>query len=169
MEWGTGDFVVEVVARYTNDPTSVTHDAFGALYISIYGPPDTATSGFGLYGNVFKEPGDLATSSAIESYVWGQPSVVSANPGYNNNSAHVFAIERVGTTLSVRIDGASAGQKTTGAVDLGKPGGRLGGCENAQAQRLEGDIAEAIAVKGTINSADLAGLEGYLRGRYATP
>jgi hypothetical protein len=169
MEWGAGDFVVEVVARYTNDPTSSTHDAFGAFYIAIYGPPNTATSGLGLYGNVWKEPNDLATSSAIEAYVWGQPPATSSGNGYNNDTAHVFAMQRVGTTLSVRVDGAQAGTQAIGSVDLGKPGGRLGGCENAQAQRLEGDIAEVIAVKGTIAGGDLASLEGYLKARYAIP
>jgi len=169
MEWGTGDFLVEVVGRYTNDPTSQTHDAFAALYIAIYGPPNTATMGLGLYGNVWKEPNDLATSSAIEAYVWGQSPATSSGTGYNNGAPHVFAIQRVGTTLSVRVDGAQAGSQTIGSVDLGKPGGRLGGCENAQAQRLEGDISEVIAVNGTIANGDLSSLEGYLKSRYAIP
>ena len=169
LEWGTTDFLVEVVARYSNDPTSVSHDAFGALYISIYGPPNTATAGLGLYGNVFKEPNDLATSSAIEAYIWGQPAAISSGAGYNNDLPHVFAIQRVGTTLSVRIDAAAVGSQTIASADTGKTGGRLGGCENAQAQRLEGDISEVIAVKGTIAPSDLTGIEGYLKARYATP
>lgn len=169
LEWGTGDFLVEVVARYTNDAKSATHDAFGALYIAIYGPPNAATSGFGLYGNVFAEPGDLATSTAIESFVWGQPPATSSGSGYNNDAAHVFAIQRVGTALTVRVDGAATGTQNIASTDLGKNGGRLGGCENAQAQRLEGDIAEVIAVQGTLKGSDLAGIEGYLKSRYATP
>jgi hypothetical protein len=169
MEWGTSDFLVELVARYTNDPTSLTHDAFGALYIAIYGPPNASNAGLGLYGNVWSEPGDLATSSAIEAYVWGQPSATSSATGFNNDAAHVFAIQRVGTTLSVRIDGASAGSQTIASTDVGKTGGRLGGCENAQAQRLEGDISEVIAVKGVIAPSDLVGIESYLKNRYATP
>lgn len=169
LEWGTTDFLVEVVARYTNDPASVNHDAFGALYISIYGPPNTATTGLGLYGNVFMEPGDLATSSAMEAYVWNQPAAISSGTGYNNDMPHVFGMQRVGTTLSVRIDGASVGSQAIASVDTGKTGGRLGGCENATAQRLEGDIGEVIAVKGTVAAEDLAGVEGYLKARWGTP
>jgi hypothetical protein len=169
MDWGTSDYLVEVVARYTNDPTSVHGDAFGAIFISIYGPPNNATSGIGLYGNVFKEPNDLATSSAIEAFINGQPAATSSGTGYNNDMPHVFAMQRAGTTLSVRIDGVSVGSSTVTSTNIGDNGGRMGGCENASAQRLEGDIAEVIAVQGTIAPSDLTNIEAYLQARYATP
>jgi hypothetical protein len=169
LEWGTGDFLVEVVARYTNDPSSATHDAFGALYVAIFGPPDMAQSGFGLYANVFQEPGDLATSSAIEGYVWGQPVAVSAGTGYNDGTAHVFAVRRASATLSVRIDGKEVGSQTIAPTDLGGTGAHLGGVQNATAQRLEGDISEVVAVSGSIGPLDLAGIEAYLKHRYSTP
>jgi hypothetical protein len=168
MNWGTGDYLVEVVARYTNDPTSVTGDGFGALYISIYGPPETATAGVGLYGNV-PALNNNAKSSGIEAFNGGQPAAVSSGTGYNNNMPHVFAMQRSGTSLSVRLDGAAVGTSTVAAIDLGNNGGRLGGCENSTKQRLDGDISEVIAVKGTVSAGDLATIESYLKARYATP
>lgn len=168
LEWGTGDYLVEVVSRYTNDPTSVNGGGFAALYIAIYGPPETAMDGLGLYGNV-PALSNKAKSTGVEAFIGGQPPAVSSGTGYNNNAQHVFGMQRVGTTLTVRLDGAVVGTQVVASVDIGKHGGRLGACENATAQRLEGDIGEVIAVKGVISAGDLAGIEGYLKARYATP
>ncbi len=169
LRWGTGDYLIEVVARYDNDPSSSTA-GYGALYVNIYGTPidQTNTVGIGLYANVPPLDSGSAASTGILGYIAGQPTAISAGVGYNNNAAHTFAMQRSGTTLSVRIDGTVVAMQTVVVTDVGA-GGRLGGIQNAGAQRLDGDIAEVIAVRGPIAADDLSGIEGYLHARYNLP
>ena len=56
-----------------------------------------------------------------------------------------------------------------GGGDLGATGAHLGGIENAAMQRLDGDIAEVIAVRGPIAPGALSSLEGYLVAKYNLP
>jgi hypothetical protein len=171
LGWGTGDFLVEVVAEYNNVPQASTEqtNGYGELYTSIFGAPIDSATGVGLYANA-PPIGGNAASTAFLGFAGGV-AVPSAGTGYNDGAAHVFAMQRSGATFSVRLDGASVGSKAIGAgVDIGaSAGAHLGGIENATVQELSGEIAEVIAVKGTIGAADLAGIEGYLVGKYALP
>jgi hypothetical protein len=173
--WSTGDFLIEVVAGYDNTPSSdATQEnavGYGDLFVTILGSPiNSATSGMGLYGNA-PPLGTAPASTAVFGYVAGAAGgagVASSTTGNNDRTPHCFALQRVGTTLSVRVDGTEAGAQTIAATtDLGATGtAHLGGVGNAAGQRLDGDIAEVIAVKGTTTPTDLAELEDYLLQKY---
>jgi hypothetical protein len=44
---------------------------------------------------------------------------------------------------------------------------RIGADGDASTLRLDGDISEEMAVKGTLAASDQAGIEGYLKSKYA--
>jgi hypothetical protein len=89
-----------------------------------------------------------------------------------------MAMQRVGTVMSIRVNGKETDSKTFGSVldvtgDISDSGLDADGiittigASYSDVSRLDGDIAELIAVKGTIKASDLAGIEGYLIGKYA--
>jgi hypothetical protein len=172
LGWGTGDFLVEVVARYDNAPAAGAAEAtagYGMLYGNIFGQPIDSATGLGLYANA-PPLGTAAATSGFLGFVTGG-GATSTGTGYNDDMPHAFAMQRSGTTLTVRLDGAVAGTQTIASgTNVGaNTGAHLGGIENAGDQRLDGDIAELVAVEGTIASGDLAGIEGYLKAKYDLP
>ena len=89
---------------------------------------------------------------------------------YHTNVAHIFVGKRAGTTIDARVDGASVGTAMAAQnVDDMGTGTTLGAAGDASIYRMNGDIAEVIAVKGTISANDQAGIEAYLKAKYATP
>ncbi len=89
---------------------------------------------------------------------------------------HLLGGRRTGNTLEIRVDGQSSGTLTDGsvAVDVSAAGanaaiGANGGNLSPEFQQLHGDVAEIVAVHGTLAPADLASLEQYLMTRYAIP
>ena len=169
LQWTTGDYVIAVVVRYTNDPNGNFTSRYGALYFKEGFNP---SNGPALYANAFNG----ATSSSGFSTYQSQNAadrLVSTGTGYNDNKGHLFVVHRGGTTLDLRHNGAADGTKAVTAIDVNAPsidvtiGANQGG--NGATNRLTGDIAEMIAVKGAISSGDLTGIEGYLKAKYALP
>ena len=169
LNWATGDYYLVVVARYSNDPNQQGGftNRIGAFYFKEGTGP---TLGPALFGNVTGNPGTSAFATQMSFAAADR--LVSTSTGNNNfPKGHAFSVHRGGTTLELRNNGALDGTKTVTAVDVSAPTidvmlGATPGNGFTQ-NRLNGDIAEVIAVKGAISSGDLSGIEGYLKAKYA--
>jgi hypothetical protein len=151
LGFGLGDCLVEVVAKWNDSSVDATFmfQTFsgGATGIMLFSDGSNQAS-VGIMPN---------TSTQVVSTT-GTP------PG--NGAFHLFGGRRTGTgaatTVDVRLNGTVAGT-TSGAnfaLDLGSIAGVvIGGGPSLQ-------IAEIVAVKGTISAADLASLEAYLKTKY---
>ncbi|CAN5448711.1 hypothetical protein BH09MYX1_BH09MYX1_56610 [soil metagenome] len=169
MQWGTGDFFVVLVARYDNAVTDGNSRGVGVLFSKV--AQANTFAGPALYGNIpsltVSNPTvglDFSTQVTAGNYV------VSAN-AYNNGNPHAFAIQRVGTKLDLRVDSASIATSTGTGVDVSTVGTptRIGADADATNFRLNGDVAEVIAVKGALSSNDQNGIQSYLKSKYALP
>lgn len=170
LQWGTGDFYVVVVARFdnvtaTDGPAAFFDKSFGGTnggktVLLLGGVPGAFNNGVtsdGLIANTRVQPGDYVTTTTA----------------YNNGTPHAFAMQRVGVELALRVDGLSVASGASSGVDISNIGGGLGGGSvligadyNAGGLRLNGDIAEVLAVKGVLNGTDRTALEGYLKAKY---
>lgn len=175
LQWGTGDFFIEVVARFDNDPMNGYGSGFGIFYSRVVYPGfgGGAVTGVELTGNVppanYGNPATLGLYAATKSTAG---DFVAATTAYNTGMAHRFAFQRTGVTLTTFVDGTSAGTSMSAGIDVSLPGTdaligavNFGGGGGGFA-RLDGDISEMIAVQGTISMTDQAGIEGYLKTKY---
>jgi len=174
LQWGTDDFLVEVVGRYSNsDPESPEYTYAGTFFFR------SATNGPWLRGNAFPTSPSTGLSALLSSKEGHDLNeLVTAKTGYNDGKARLMAMQRVGSVLSIRVNGQMTDTKTFSSVlDVTGPlvdGGDAGdgilvtiGAAYSDVSRLDGDIAEVIAVRGTISATDLGGIEGYLMSKYA--
>lgn len=167
MQWGTGDFFLIVVGRFDNAINDGNTRGVGVFFTKQANAtnfPGTFLSG-NIPGNVNPTLGlDFATSTAVGNFA-------ITGTAYNNNSAHAFAGQRVGTKIDLRVDSASLTTSTSSGNDVSNVGTpvRIGADGDASFFRLNGDISEIIAVKGVLSAQDQAGIQGYLKGKYALP
>ncbi len=169
MQWGTGDFFIITVARFDNNPADLNSRGVGLFFSKQAGQPNFA--GPFLSGNIpvgNNGPANLGLDFA--SNIQAGNFVVTGT-AYNNNAAHAFAGQRVGTKLDLRVDSNSIGTSTSSGVDVSSVGlpARIGADGDASFFRLNGDIAEMIAVKGVLSSQDQAGIQTYLKTKYNLP
>jgi hypothetical protein len=162
LHWGTGDFTVMEVASCTNTPSVSDDFGYGALWVKTGAVPPFY--GLGLFAN---EP--VGPSGAIRAQVSGNLRITSSSTTYDDGKLHYVGARRAGTTLEVRADGTSA-TLADALIDVSASGrdvfiGGRGGDLNRQ--MLKGDIAEIVAIKGTLSDADLVLLEAYLKNKYA--
>jgi hypothetical protein len=171
LQFGSGDFLIEVVVRAVGPDT-------GALYVKQVGGEPFL--GNGLYVN---SGPTVALVSAWTSQVDDGDFLLS-QVAKDTGHWRVFGMQRTGMNLSLRLDGPTPGSMelfchsdasknlppaipslSAAGVDL-YLGGRVtpgnGGIMFALA-----DIAEVVAVGGSITTQDLNGLEGYLATKYA--
>jgi hypothetical protein len=168
LEWGTGDFLIEAVLRYDNTPSLDPVTSYGVIYNKEPPPPGSASGGGpALFANSPIGPSQSG-STAFVAAVDPSDAVLSAATGNNDGKGHLVASARNGTTLEIRVGGASSGTKTipTVNVDATNTPVRIGADGDANLARLDGDIAEIIAVKGTVAASDLNGIEAYLKSKY---
>ncbi len=169
LQWGTGDYLIEVVTRYDNTPSAVaaTQAATGVGTFFSKETFNVSPVGVSFVGNTPNKLG--AGTTAFATFVDPADGVVSAATGYNNGKPHLLTAQRTGTTiLSLRADGvlsAMAAVPSTN-VDTVTTIARIGANGDANLARLNGDISEIIAVKGSISAADQAGIEDYLKNKY---
>jgi hypothetical protein len=80
----------------------------------------------------------------------------------------VFATQRASGVLSLQVDGVSVGSTTPDLDDVSNPGTpvEIGGESTGALIRLDGDIAEMLAVSGVLSSANRVNIESYLRSKY---
>jgi hypothetical protein len=165
LQWGTGDFYVVVVASFDNTLADGEEEGVGALYVkattasNIPGPFLTAN----IIGAITTSQTGLGFSTSVTPGDW-----VTTSTPYNDSTARSYAMQRVGLTLDLRVDGTSVGTSTSDGNDVSTPGTpvSVGGTTNGQGIRLDGDIAEILAVKGTLATSDRTGIESYLKMKY---
>lgn len=87
-----------------------------------------------------------------------QRSQIVSLAGVSPGVFHVLVARRIGHVLEIRVDGVSATGAQEPNLDSGSsPQIGITG---------QGEIAEIIAVNGTLADADLANVEGYLRAKF---
>ena len=152
LQWGTGDFVIAIVARFDNN---AQNGEFGNFFLKA-----DNTSGVVFFANdVFQN--DDGLTGAID----GNNSVDVTN-SYSDNTARLYAFRRTGSTLELRVNGSQVGSSSQmGNVDVSAANNPVYIGDYQQQTPLDGDIAELVAVKG-ISSQDLQSLEAFLKSKY---
>lgn len=166
LRWGTGDFTLAVVARHDNDNGGGgSSNRFGVFYFK-----QSPTQGLVLQAN---SPGQtVAGGFAVEVSPDPVERLASTGGGYNDLRGHLFVARRVGALLELRHNGLADGARTAPVVDLSAVGSNVtvgATLERIDSTRLNGDIAEIVAVKGPLSDAALAELEAHLKAKYALP
>lgn len=157
---------VAVVARYTNQPGGDPNGDHGVGTLYFKGSL-SAGIGPGLLAN-FPTTNQVGVVGLLDASQATQ-QVATTTTAYNNGMPHLFVLTRVANLLYLRIDGQVAGSApgTSNASTQGMPA-RIGSLFDGASHRLDGDIAEIIALKGNVNAA-LPGIEKYLKAKYAIP
>jgi len=162
LQFGTDDFAIAVVAAHTTPGTGQW--GYGLLFTKqvlatapYYGPCIAANS--------VDRSGALFAQVANVSPSWIQ----TTETNFNNGQPFFVVVRRIGgNTLSLRVNGHD-GASATGAgyaLDVSASGYplRIGGTDKQQ--DVLGDIAEVIAMQGSLSAPDLATLEGYFAAKY---
>ncbi len=169
MRWGTTDFAVFAVIRATSATA-----AFAMVYQKT--APGPAYDGLNLYINSGKPVASTLAAAQVQATVYVDSVAPPAT--FIDSTVHILGARRIGNTLEIRVDGTSSNTLTdnTGSVTVdvsavGSNGviGANGGNTSPEFQQVHGDIAELVAVNGTLTASDLASLEGYLKDRYGVP
>jgi hypothetical protein len=160
LQWGGGDFAFYVVMRHANG--DVVLPAYGIVYTKW---TDTGPEfpGFFMWAGYPGSTGYVsrtAVSSALES-----------DSGLNDGVMRLVGTRLSGMNYELRLSGnqvdllsdASVPDQTAFSA-AGLPA-YIGG-RPAAIQQLQGDIAEIIAVKGTLTDPEQTRLEGYLKKKY---
>jgi hypothetical protein len=162
LRWGTGEFVVEIVASFSN-PTNAG-DGYGLLFSKqaanypFSGPSLWANYPFPSLSTVFVAQLQLGATAATPA------------TGLNDGVARLYGARRMTTVLEARVNGSSARMSSVPSVDVSAPGqfAFIGGQQTGSGviQALKGDIAEIVAVAGNLDGSDLARLETFLITKY---
>jgi len=162
LEWGTDDFVLAVVARFTNDPQANSAANFYSKSTFL----GQAGSGVEFWGNVCDLTNTITDGLLMrENYSTG----VTAHVAYHDGVARAFLVRRAAGMMELRVNGASvATQSEWGPVDVSAPWTSvLIGADWGHYYPIFGDIAEIVGLKGPTSIGDLSALEAYLTAKYA--
>ena len=166
LEWGTGDFYVVVVATSDNTLADGVERGVGLLF-GKFGAGTSAT-GVVLTINILSplDPTDQSGLGGDTSETAG--NWVLTHTLYNDGTPHAFAFQRVGATLDLRVDGASVATGPSDDGDVSAAGApvQIGSGTAGQILRFDGNLAEVLAVRGALATADRTALEGYVLGKY---
>ena len=166
LQWATDDFYIAIVASYTNSTTAST--PYGMLLSK-----QTATSpytGPSMWGN-FPFP-SLSSRVALQIQDTNGNYVQTSADAQNNGTMRLYVTRRYGgTNLEMRVNGVTSGAGTQSTnLNVSAPGRpmNIGGVAGALSvsQALTGDIAEIVAVRGTLTAQELMNLETYLKTKY---
>ena len=163
LEWGTGDYLVAVVARFDNAPTA-TSSAVGVFYQKLNG----GGSAVSFSGNQF-DLNTLVPSAGLQMLEDTKNDLTSST-AWGDGVARLYVARRAGQTLEIRVNGSPiASVAENGSVDVSNPGADvgIGSYATNSGENLDGDVAELVAVAGPMSAADLATLEGGLVSKYA--
>jgi hypothetical protein len=158
LRFGSADFTVLVVGRYTNPPSGNSDALLVGRRCGAFG------QGWGLYGNSPPAP-----DTRLVAYVTSNPTY-SIDGGYNDGKVRLLGIRRVADNLELRVNGMVASPlHDVMGLSLGETcplaiGVQTGGGDQAF---LDGDIHEIVIVKGSLPAIDLGTLESYLKTKYA--
>lgn len=157
IQFGTGDFAIFVVARYSNVRVLGGDNTYAPLWMK------KAADGFG--GLAFTGSDKLSFGeSAFGAFT------ESATGGLNDNRFRRFGGTRRGTDLEIWLDGSQDSKKTVTIVDVSQVGRPLtvgAILLISTSNTMIGSLAEIVAVKGNITDAQIADLDGYFKTKYA--
>jgi hypothetical protein len=170
LRWGAGDFYLAVVGDFDNNPSDGFSRGVGVFYTKDT-TGQSGITGVALSGNVPMGTQGTPTLGVAFQTAQSDTNTLAVATAYNDGKPHVFAARRTSAVLTIIIDGAivASATSTDVNVDNANMGVRIGADVNASLVRLDGDIAEMIAVKGAISSSDEANVESYLQQKYSTP
>jgi len=158
LQWAASDFTFFMVERHTNDT-----NLYGLLYAKWTDNGADGYPGFFLWADY---PGNSAIVTRLDI-----PNAVFGDAGTNDGVARVVGARRNGTDLQLWEQAQLAGEMPDSSIvnptefnAAGLPA-YIGG-RPANVQALLGDIAEVIAVKGTVTDQELVNLQAYLRAKY---
>jgi hypothetical protein len=161
LQWGAGDYAIFAVVRHTNNPSS------GNPYAIVYAKwIDTApyTGPF-----VFANYPETVTSGYVSRV--DDSREARTDGGLNDGVLRLVGTRKLGNDLELRINGTKQDQIDAGGYDTAAfsafdASAVIGGRAAANFQALEGDIAELIAVKGSLSDAEQTNIEVYLKARH---
>jgi hypothetical protein len=157
--------LIEVVGRFDNNPASGTSTRAGLFWAKF------PAGMMGGVGAIFlaNNPLGMVPTTGLTGGIIGGNAFVAVTTVYNDNTARNYAYRRVGNSIELRVNGSPAAtQMMNGNPNVDATGTvvRIGADFDATTNRLNGDIAEMIAVKGSISAQDLTGIEAYLKSKY---
>ncbi len=159
LQWGTGDWLVEVVARFDNS-ANLNATGYAAFYVK-----PSMNAGVVLVGNAVDPPNNTVAAGLTGAI--GPMDFVLQKSAYNDNAGRNYAFRRVGQSLELRVNGMQVtAQNQSSMIDVSASGVDVAIGQYMMSGLMDGDIAEMIAVKGSISNGDLAGLESYLKSKY---
>ncbi len=171
LQFGAGDFAVFVVARYANVPTFGQPNAIATLFAKR--PVATAGTtwvGAALFANTIS-PANTRKLSAWQGNVTGNIAT-GATDNLNDNAYRRFGMARRGTALEVYVNGVLDGTQAVSALDVSaatRPVWIGGEPDQGAAPGVNfvlGNLAEVVAVKGTVTAAQIAQLDAYLKTKW---
>lgn len=163
LQFGTGDFAIFIVARYTNPPGIAMKDNTATFWSKR--SPASPFTGAWLVGNTLSE----AKVQFWQQNLTGNQAIGNTAP-LNNNTFRRFGGTRRGVVAEVWLDGVVDGSVTLPAADDVSQPGRpvyIGGSPDAQQAWLLGNIAEVVAVKGNLSNAQIGQLDAYFKNKHA--
>ncbi|HKY35027.1 MAG TPA: hypothetical protein VJN18_03740 [Polyangiaceae bacterium] len=173
LRFGEGDFAYVVVARLRNDPQPA-YDAHGEV---IYAGSGSILSkleapaphrGIAMFANYpTPDHGSQAYRRLAVQLSLGGVLTLSYTDRVNDDVFRVYTARRkAGSDIEIRINGEPEGRSMiSGALDVSAEGSDLliGGWG---IQPFAGDISEIVALRGSIDDRQLAGLERGLLEKY---
>jgi hypothetical protein len=165
LQWGQGDYLVAVVARFTNDPKSgPTTGAPNLFWKSSF--QGQSGAGVSLWGNV-----PFANGTISDGLLLLEDStryVVDGTPRHDGVARAFMAIRSAGE-MQLWVNGKKvAAQMESVPVDVSAPSEPVViGALNLAYYRLFGDIAEIVACKGPTSSSDVDALAAYFQAKYS--
>jgi hypothetical protein len=172
----SADFLIETVVR-------VNAIGFGAVYEKQI-PNVAPFAGIGMFlGNVAADGGPALMSWQVQfddnRNLFGDASFLG--PGADDvGNWRIYGVQRAGAMVSLRIDGQLNAQVDTlvgsstwlaGPISVQAVGEDLGlgGAPGRYLFEMPMDVAEVIAVTGTLSAPNLTSIEGYLGTKYGIP
>ena len=159
----SGDFTIEIVASSTQPVNT---------YAMMFGKQKTDAAPYPGPGLFMNYPIPSATTFGVQ--LEGLPAYALGSPttGVNDGNTRLYGGRRTGMILEARLNGALSAMSVLPAapLDLSTAGfpAFVGGhpASGTVIQALQGNVAEIVAVAGTITTADLTKLEKYLEAKY---
>ncbi len=172
----SGDFLIETVVRMNSI-------GFGVVYEKQI-PNVAPYQGVGMFlGNAASDGGPAPISWQVQfdenRNLLGDASFLGPDASDVGNW-RIYGVQRAGAIVALRIDGqvnaqvdstVGSGTWQPGPISVQAAGQNLGlgGSPGRYLFETPMDIAEVVAVSGSLSGSDLAGIEGYLASKYGIP
>jgi hypothetical protein len=160
LQFGTGDFFIAVVAKFDNNPNGTIQTAIGTLYTKL-----GTGSGLLFFANDYSYT-NQTFAAGLSNLEDPTPTEVEYLASYNDSTARLYVVQRASASEYLRVNGSQVASSTS-SVDVSESGNAVEiGYMTSGFAALDGDIAEVIAVKGTLASGDRTTIESYLQSKY---